>query len=534
MLKSTPKLTIRCRLMTRCISLVVVISNLFLLANSGRADELFQLMATIEIERDSTEITSVEPIGDFNADGYGDIAIGVFQEPWNIYEAVYLYYGGPSFDENPDLVFMGDPQNEDLCGQYTELPTAYGWETVGLGDFNADGFDDFAVSAAALCSDVRVHSGRVYIYFGSPDPDTTVDIVIDGERDYDGFGETLCSGDFNGDDLGDLFSNTIDEWIGQKLYVFLGANPPDNQYDWLCDYSETGNSVSIINGGFDINGDGFQDFCWLLNADLFYGTPVMLGSDPLNQTPTDTIFNAVFRYPGDVSRDGIDDFMISIIADTYLCLGGEPLDIEPDYSMPRLNYAFPFIYDIANDETVLMVDCRANPHPHSLLIFNTGVPFDTIPHQIIDYGQEHGRGRLDIGDVNGDGIEDLAMSFEDSTLHSHVNIYSLIPTGIRGDGSEQELPFSTRALFCYPNPFNNSVKIAYIDQAVSSISVEISIYSITGEVIRKFKSITMKGGECTVEWDGTDQFGSDVSSGIYFVAVSGKSVISSAKIVYLR
>lgn len=515
-------------------AMVIVFLFLILDSNICVADETLDLIATILTERDSTEITSVEPIGDFNADGYGDLAIGVFQEPWNIHEAVYLYYGGPVFDENPDLIFMGDPQNETYCGEYLDLPTAFGWETVRLGDFNGDGFDDFAVSAAGLCSDYSIHNGRVYIYFGSANPDTTADIIIDGQRDYDGFGKTLCAGDFNGDGLGDIFTKTIDVWIGQKLYVFLGSDPPDNSYDWLLDYEYTGNEVATLYGGFDINGDGFDDFCWLQYGETVYGTLVMLGSNPLNQTPSDTIFEASTLFPGDISEDGIDDFMITYNNAWYLCLGGNPLDIEPDYFMFRYNYTSPFVYTLPDGETVLILDCRWNPHPHSLMMFNMGVPFDTIPYRIIDYEHAHSRGRLDIGDINYDGIEDIAMSFEDSTFRSYVNIYSLIRTDIIDDYMDISLPRAAKMLYCYPNPFNSKISIVYKGVIEAPGDLTIEIYNVVGERVRHLPVTDLKQDSFKGVWDATDYSGEKVSSGIYFVILRTADTQAASTIIFIK
>jgi hypothetical protein len=492
------------------------------------AEDYLQLITTIHIDRDSTEITSVEPIGDFNADGYGDLAIGIFHPPFDLYEAVYLYYGGPAFDEFPDLIFMGDPQDETYCGEYFDLPTSYGWEVAGLGDFNGDGFDDFAVSAAALCGESMIHNGRIYIYFGSPNPDTTADIIIDGEDSYDGFGASLKSGDFNGDNCGDLFTYTIDRWIGQKLYVYQGSDPPNNQRDWFHDYSNTGNSASLLRGGFDINGDGFDDFAWYVGMES--APPryvIMLGSDPLNQTPSDTLIDAYMKVPDDVSNDGIDDFMITYDNSWYLCLGGDPLDTEPDFYMFRYSYNFPFIYSLSGGEPTLVLDCYANPYPHSLVMFNTGVPFDTIPYQIIDYGQTRGQGSLNIGDIDDNGIEDIAMSFEDSTLHSYVDIYSIFTDVAIDDCQEKDLLGEIGLLSGYPNPFNKNAVIRYA--LAEPGHVNLSIYNLLGQHVVTLFDGPRDAGEYQLIWDA-----SDFPSGVYFARLETGEFRETVKLVLLK
>ena len=128
-----------------------------LFVQSGYAEDTFELIYTITVPAESVKIVSVTPVGDYNADGYGDLVIGAFRRisNENIYEAAYLYYGGPSFDTQYDLLFFGDPQDLVLCGGPEARATLFGWEAAGLGDYNGDGYDDFAISASSLCNNNR-------------------------------------------------------------------------------------------------------------------------------------------------------------------------------------------------------------------------------------------------------------------------------------------------------------------------------------------------------------------------------------------
>jgi hypothetical protein len=136
-----------------------------LFIQSGYAEDTFELIHTITVPAESVKIVSVTPIGDYNADGYGDLVIGAFRRISNAdyYEAAYLYYGGPSFDTEHDLLFLGDPQDLVLCSGPEARATSFGRGVAGLGDYNGDGYDDFAISAASLCNINKVLNGRVYI-----------------------------------------------------------------------------------------------------------------------------------------------------------------------------------------------------------------------------------------------------------------------------------------------------------------------------------------------------------------------------------
>jgi hypothetical protein len=123
-------------LLRRIYALVICVT--LVAADWAMADETLQLITTIEIERDSTEITSVNPVGDFNGDGYGDLMVGFWQDYPNRYEAANLYFGGPDFDAIPDLVFVGEQHIDETCIVVHE-PTGFGAFVSSLGDFNGDG-----------------------------------------------------------------------------------------------------------------------------------------------------------------------------------------------------------------------------------------------------------------------------------------------------------------------------------------------------------------------------------------------------------
>lgn len=71
----------------------------------------------------------------------------------------------------------------------------------------------------------------------------------------------------------------------------------------------------------------------------------------------------------------------------------------------------------------------------------------------------------------------------------------------------------------YPNPFNPSTKIQFA--LPSEDKVALGIYDITGQEIKRLVNHDlMAPGKYTAEWDGTDNFGNKVSSGIYFAKMT--------------
>ena len=113
---------------------------------------------------------SVSSAGDVNGDGFDDVIIGALMG--NYVGRVYIYYGVPLMDNVADVKMSGNAVY-DFFGQ--SVSTA--------GDVNDDGYSDVIVGVP-----INGKVGKAYIYFGGITMDTTVDIYLNGETEYDNFG----------------------------------------------------------------------------------------------------------------------------------------------------------------------------------------------------------------------------------------------------------------------------------------------------------------------------------------------------------
>jgi len=94
-------------------------------------------------------------------------------------------------------------------------------------------------------------------------------------------------------------------------------------------------------------------------------------------------------------------------------------------------------------------------------------------------------------------------------------------TNIISDISDTEQPSEFKLLGNYPNPFNPStnIKFAIPDQS----EVELIIYDIMGNSIKYLFHSNLNSGYHEVSWDGTNNHGQIVSSGIYFYKILVRS-----------
>jgi len=89
-----------------------------------------------------------------------------------------------------------------------------------------------------------------------------------------------------------------------------------------------------------------------------------------------------------------------------------------------------------------------------------------------------------------------------------------------------------------PNPFNASTSIAYFIPGNESrqVSVQIAIYNMLGQRVRVLIDGPQSPGARSVVWDGRDDAGSDVASGVYFykLTATGVDYVQSRKMVLLK
>ncbi len=97
---------------------------------------------------------------------------------------------------------------------------------------------------------------------------------------------------------------------------------------------------------------------------------------------------------------------------------------------------------------------------------------------------------------------------------------------------EAPLPESFELSQNYPNPFNPTTTIKYFLPEVAN--VELTIVNIMGQTVRTLVSAMQAPGEHAVTWDGRDQSGVPVSSGIYLYRMNAGDFSQTRKMVLMK
>jgi len=84
----------------------------------------------------------------------------------------------------------------------------------------------------------------------------------------------------------------------------------------------------------------------------------------------------------------------------------------------------------------------------------------------------------------------------------------------------------------YPNPFNPNTSIRFDLPVFGKVSIK--IFNIKGELVRTLIQEQMNAGSHTVQWDGKDHSGQNLSSGIYFYRLSAISFNATKKLLLIK
>lgn len=130
------------------------------------------------------------------------------------------------------------------------------------------------------------------------------------------------------------------------------------------------------------------------------------------------------------------------------------------------------------------------------------------------------------------GIQDGVLLFHHNGAASPDSVFvqADVITGIAAD--EVGIPRAFALEPNYPNPFNPATTIRY--RLPRPEHVRLTIYNLAGQTVRTLLNAPLPAGVHTGVWDGRDDRGREVASGVYLYRLSAGDFIQTRKMILIR
>ncbi|MFC1538447.1 T9SS type A sorting domain-containing protein [Candidatus Latescibacterota bacterium] len=132
--------------------------------------------------------------------------------------------------------------------------------------------------------------------------------------------------------------------------------------------------------------------------------------------------------------------------------------------------------------------------------------------------------------INTDGTNPVNLTNDPGGDYDPVVSPVGIPILVETDTTPKEFVLSQNA----PNPFNPTTTIEYIIPAGITEQVNLNIYDLRGALIRSMVDDIQNPGMYSVVWDGTDERGEIVSSGIYLYQLQVGEFRETRRMILVR
>jgi hypothetical protein len=349
------------------------------------------------------------------------------------------------------------------------------------------------------------------------------------------FGPSPAIGDVNGDGKLETFIPTYDG----KLYglTYTGTN--------LAGFPTTYSTTTYTESSpviADIDGDGLRDiligseektiWAWNRNGTVLAGFPLTT-SDAMRSVPTVT----------DIDKDGKVDLVASgwdknvyvwDFNSTWNAANAPwPRFHANLHNNGRLNFVVPtpvlgttFMFTVANDRIHLEWDVppeAGREFEVERAALENGTPGSFAPIMKHVGATVDGRVQVIDSDVEMGSRYVYRLSGETGIVHETMGVYVPVSRAELGQN--------------YPNPFNPSTKIEYwVPEGApgSKAGVNVVVYDVRGARVKTLVSGTKSAGHYVVPWDGHDDSGNPVSSGVYFYRMTTAGFATTRKMVLLK
>lgn len=246
----------------------------------------------------------------------------------------------------------------------------------------------------------------------------------------------------------------------------------------------------------------------------------------------------------DVNKDDLTLSVADLVFQLLIIIGDEEPRLKPSPSHENVSdNSVNVIMNESNGSTVIELNTNVNISAVYIRLTNDNNEDFEISEHVINTENEFQLGNIkkeatillvDITDnlVLESGRHRL-IELEGSGYNiSHVEIVDEYANQLRIITDEFSAPENFTLKQNYPNPFNLSTSIEFTLNSKSD--VVLAIYNSIGRKVKSIIDKTLPAGSFTVEWNGTNDAGDIVSSGIYFYKIEAGQISTSRSMVLLK
>ncbi|MGV7224182.1 MAG: FG-GAP-like repeat-containing protein [Nitrospinales bacterium] len=486
---------------------------------------------------------------DVNNDGFQDIIVGAvshWEGPYHYAGRAYLFYGGESWDTEPDLTF-------NTTFVYNGYHGHFGKKVRSLGDINGDGFEDIFIEEIF----------KVLLYLGGAPMDSVHDYFFNVPQYNYSFSAV---GDVNQDGYDDVLYSNPATGSGGSAYLYLGGSNLMDGVDVTFTGVNTEDRLGFrTSAAGDLNGDGYDDFIISVPGDDSTGNNagavyVFFGDTAISTTPDLVLYGHYDEQSfgsrnitagGDINNDGFDDIIIgdsffsyselSYEGRLYIYYGGNSMDNEVDNiitgssSLTYLsNRTIQIIPDINNDGFDEIYTSQGNYQSggddgEKPVIFYGGMPTDSLSDVTLPFSSMN----MDLGTYINDNENSVYLMIGDPTdiaagpQMGRVSIYSNSIISDIGNIRFLEKPNGYQLYQNYPNPFNPKTLIKFSIPKTGHVTLD--VYNSLGQKVITLLDKQTPAGNHEVEWDA-----SNMASGVYYYKLSAGDFEDVKKMVLIK
>jgi len=433
----------------------------------------------------------VVAIGDLNNDGLNDVVLGTSYsfDPENDYKVFVFLQNQHGGLEAPHKYDGGDI------------------EAMDVGYINDDSLLDVAIGFG--------DSVGIYYQNGAGGLDPLVGFLAGDNV------KGVAVGDLNNDDLSDLATFS---WSSDTMRVFLQQSP--GIFESSTPYTISRGVMDEVEIG-DVTGDDLDDLIFDSGeniAVMAQDTNGVLLPSVFYQVP-DMMTNGIAI--GDLNNDGRNDVAVTyggntpsahvaiFLQDPSGSLQEPPVSYEC-YDIPEPLEIADFDIDGRNDLVT------ANGGWNTISTYHQDSSGMMEPYRTFDvpYASHYRPQGLAVGDINNDNKPDIALADYNNGLVVLINSSNL---GVgEPDPSGSYMPHGIALGQNYPNPFNPTTTISFeIPEGSDQFqTVKVVIHDLRGRFMRTLVNSEYKSGRHSVTWNGRNEQGEKLSSGVYFYTLS--------------